>query len=363
MATDRKVCIYPSCAAEPTGYGATYTSLSAMEAAENGDLTDSGGTRLVVEIVASDGSWSGSPDTTKTLFDGWTCDYASGEYVWIYTVGDAKPDYDTNDGWDSTAYVNYGTGGALDHNVVIDNDHAVAGISMVWEDIQFKHDTASAEIIHFEDAGHVGYVAFKRCWFWQAQYVNNVITETAVDLDDEILFQNCVFEGNASYNLYGAPATGEVWLVNCTGYKGAFGFESNGNDLYSVNTVAFWTLIGEWNGVMPSGYPLYCAGDLSGAVGTSGIDLTPSSQSTDLHTTFTDPDGNDYTLTGVTTVADIIATGVTNATESRVPLDDIRGSVRTLATPGLGAFSAGVYVPPAGGGGKSKQRGTLMGVI
>ena len=67
---DRTVAIYPSGASAPGGYDATYTTMSAFEAAEGGDLVSST-TTLTCEITASDGNWN-TADSTSVSFAGWT---------------------------------------------------------------------------------------------------------------------------------------------------------------------------------------------------------------------------------------------------------------------------------------------------
>ena len=95
------IAVYPAGSTDPKStatygdpgeeYHESYTSMSAMEAAENGDLTDGDGTVLHVEIIPSDGSWNGAPDATSVVFDGWKTDRSGeGGYVSIQAFGTAR---------------------------------------------------------------------------------------------------------------------------------------------------------------------------------------------------------------------------------------------------------------------------------
>ena len=86
-APDRIVALYPQAATDPgplgnddftqrapgTKYNTSYTTMLLMEDGEDGDLVTATN-MLYVEIINSDGSWNGAPDTSYADFDGWTCD-------------------------------------------------------------------------------------------------------------------------------------------------------------------------------------------------------------------------------------------------------------------------------------------------
>jgi hypothetical protein len=79
--------------AELSGANAAYASLNAWEAAENTDLTDSGGDIMVVNCAGS------TADTTATTIDGWS----TNSTCWIEIIGDWTPPA-TGDWYDTTKY-------------------------------------------------------------------------------------------------------------------------------------------------------------------------------------------------------------------------------------------------------------------
>ena len=123
----RYVAIYPSGTTDPDGtasqgdpgenYSASYTSMSSMEAAENGDFSGGDGTVLHVEIIPSDGAWN-SADTTGVEFDGWKTDRGGdGSYVHIKAYGTARTN-GVRSTSDSPACSRYRTGVSVSLSVV-----------------------------------------------------------------------------------------------------------------------------------------------------------------------------------------------------------------------------------------------------
>ena len=293
-ATDRRVAIYPSGASTPSGYDATYTSMSTMEAAENGDLTDSGGTRLVVEITSSDGTWESAPDTTNTIFDGWTCDYSNGEYIWIYTVDGAKPSSPMF--WDETAYIKLE--GGIANNTTIDNDHAAVDIAVVFQNIQFVNSASSSTWSFFATTGgYLDTLIIDRCYVWNhAPEEGGIRIENPAASGSAVQILNTVLHGAdgataASQGLLieSGAANATVHAINNTIAHWNIGIHTDDSSaFYSINNALLYNS-DDFRDTSPSGYPLNCASDEGAGEGTNGIDLTPGTQATDLAVTFVQP--------------------------------------------------------------------------
>lgn len=293
-ATDRYVAIYPTGSTNPSGYSATYTSMATMEAGEDGDLTAAGGTRLRVEITASDGTWENAPDDSQAVFDGWTCDYASGEYVWVYTVDTAKPSSPMF--WDETAYIFRPATQYVALN--IDNDFAAANLAIVFDDIQFARTRTGygANTAQVLAASYLERLELNRCWIErdEASPGHGLDVQGVAGTAAEVHITNCVFSGVGSESGDGFNGTdgaqlAATYIVNSTftGWSGD-AIEPNNTNTYVINTALFYNA-DDFEDTYPAGYPLYCASDQGAGEGTNGIDLTPGVQATDLAVTFEQP--------------------------------------------------------------------------
>lgn len=329
----RDVSIYPSGATSPSGYDATYTSMSLMEATEG---ANSGSHHIDCEIGASDGSWSGSPDTSNVEFDGWDCDYSTDRYLNIYTSGTAKPSADAF--WDTSAYILKYTASAP--TLEIDNDHdgGTSKFDAVFTDIQIEHDTSAQYNLYIHESPNgVDYLEFNRCWFQQGGAEYNIFS--SFGLGTELLFVNCVMDGG-THGLRNNVAN-TLYLVNCDFVNATDdGIESDGYNVYPINCACFYNP-DDFTDTFPVGYPLRCASDQGAGEGTTGVDLTPgANRDTDLAVTFEAPTTGDYRLTGVTTTANIIGVGTNQSENSRVPSVDMLGNARPTGAnrPCIGAF-------------------------
>jgi uncharacterized protein (DUF697 family) len=335
----RVVAIYPSGTTDPNGtasqyggnYSASYTSMSAMEAAENGDLSAGDGTVLHVEIIPSDGSWSGAPDDSNPAFDGWKTDKAGdGSFVEIKTYGSAR----SSDGnLDTTAYILKETGGVIP--LIIDNDANSSNyLDVTFDGVQVQVTTTVANAVLVQKNAYHGDVTFSKCYVKQETgaygFKNNQPNQavTVVRLINSILEGPASATGfnhdanNGSLKIYNSTITG--WSIgincdldaNCT-IKNCAVF-NNGNDFNNTTNAT----IDE------------CASD--DGDGTNAIDWT--SEATDWNANFTDYSTGDFTIKD--TNADIYHSGEDQTADSEVPTDDIIGTARpTGSNPvSIGAF-------------------------
>lgn len=337
----RLVCIYPSggTPANPVegSWDATYTTMALMEAGEDGE---SGTHHIECRIVDTPTHhWDGNPDTSCVVFDGWNTAYASSRYLQVTTEGAARPS--ANGFWDTTAYILQCSD--ADQLLDIDNDFAGGTFSAVFDGIQFQKITNAESVVLFHSGSDHDFVRFSKCWFQQDTASFNVYMMNNATTEHQLV--NCVINGGV-HGIKMLGGAGEpTYLVNCT-VQGVTddGLESDEGDLYVYNTALFYNLDDLVDTILGS----HNATDEGAGEGTNGIDLTPTAgpdRDGDLHDIFEDPNGNDYRLTGSTTIADIIGKGIASGSQSRVPSDDIVGSARS-DPPDIGAFE---YVAAGGG--------------
>ena len=201
----RYVCIYPTGATTTpdtstasqgdsgVDYSAAYTSMSAMEAAENGDFTTDDGTVLHVEIIDPDGDsdWSGAHDTTYTTFDGWTTDRGGdGSYVEIKSYGTARS---SNGNYDTDAYVLDVDGRTLN----IDNDHnlGTSYLDIEFDGVQFRQHTSGIENVYLHYSSSLNDIRFLNCYFKAETSSVNFFNALSDDTNLVIRLKNCILDG------------------------------------------------------------------------------------------------------------------------------------------------------------------------
>ncbi len=347
MATDRTVAIYPTGATSPGGYDATYTTMASMESAEDGDLI-ADDRRLIVEITDSDGSWASTPDVANVLFDGWDCDYSSGQYIWIYTLDDGSRSGDGN--WDTTAYRLEETSGQ--RSLVIDNDASGAvGFSIVMEYVQIGKVSSSATNVRIKLANSAdhGHIEFNQCYFRRtvgsAGHFNFRCDHTDTT-NFKLYCHNCVFDdfaaGSSDTTVYlGGADWNEAFFVNCTiigdgGNTNGIRFDASTN-IEVINCAVFAHLNDFFtlSGVTVD----YCATDDQD--GTNSRDISPGGdESADHHAAVTDPDGTPPDLTITDTDSILYRDGQSQTGHAHVPSIDIAGVTRPSGTDpvSIGAF-------------------------
>lgn len=345
MATDRTVAIYPSGATSPGGYAATFTTMAAMESAEDGDLI-AADTRLIVEITASDGSWA-TADTANVLFDGWDCDYSSGQYIWMYTLDDGARSSDGN--WDTGAYRLEETAGQ--RSLVIDNDGSGAvGFSLIMEYVQVGKVTTSTTNVRIKLANSAdhGTIEFNQCYFRRTVgsggHFNFRVDHTDTT-NFKLYCRNCVFDDTASGTsdttvyMNGADWN-ECFFVNCTivGTANSNGLRADANTNFEAINCAIFAHdndLFQMTGIVVN----YCATDDED--GTNTRDMSPGGdESADHHAAVTDPDGTPPDFTVKDTNSVLYRDGLDQTSEPQVPAIDIAGVTRPAGSNpvSIGAF-------------------------
>lgn len=347
----RVVAIYPTGTADPNGtasqyggnYSASYTTMSAMEAAENGDLDTGDGTILHVEIIPSDGSWNAAPDTTTpVIFDGWATDRGGdGSYVEIKTYGTARS---SNGLFDTAAYILKNS--AADRNLRIDNDHDnTEYLDIEFVGVQFEQTQAQVNI-YLHGSQYLKDIRFLKCYCKQGAASHNFFSVLSDNVNLVIRLKNSIFEGGLS-GVYTDDEMKVLYLYNCTVFDcAADAVESNGYDFRPVNCAVF-NNVDDWQDTFPAGYPNYCASD-DNDIGDNKVDISPPGE-TELvrwHEAFTDPDGSppDVTIKDADSV--LYHAGQNQTADSEVPSDDIIGTTRPA---GASAVSIGAFEIAAAG--------------
>jgi hypothetical protein len=358
MATDRVVAIYPALATDPDGtpsnagpnYSASYTTMNAMEIAEDGDLTDAGGTRLLVEIIESDGSWSGAPEDNRCTFDGWLTDRTSGEYISVETFGGARSSTGL---WDTTAYI-FQDDTNNQPAFQIDNDTtADEYIDIELIGIQFRKYTNGNYVCRINANGYHHDVRFEKCYFKQDAAAVNFLMAYNNNTDFVFRVKNCILDGGSEIIKHPGEPNAAYWYNDTIfGASVADAFESDGSaNVYPVNCAVF-NNVDDFQDAFPAGYPNYCASD--DVDGTNPVNISPgATELDDWHNAFTDPDGSppDVTIKDASSVLHHdINTYQSQTGSTEVPSDDIIGTARPDGDEDCGAFqyaAAGTTVLPA----------------
>lgn len=342
MATDRDVTIQPSGSTE-SGYDAYYNTMNAMELAEDGDLTDAGGTRLIVHIIESDGSWSGSPDTTAVIFDGWKCDKSSGEYIIIQAEGGAKSSTGL---YDTTAYILKINDLAID----LDND-AVADnfLEITFTSVQIETTDGGSYTVLVHNVSYPKSIIFSKCYLRHPQIgvSYNFLYDLNKAIDPVIELTNCILEGG-DHIVWANRDPEHIYLYNCTLFGSPDeGIETDGRNVTAVNCAVFD--VSDAGGDLKDAFVLCNFNASDDVTGDNPVDISPANgtESSKWHEAMTDPDGSppDVRIKDASSV--LYHAGQNQTADARVPSDDITGATRPAeANPvSIGAFE---YEAPAG---------------
>ena len=339
--TTRTVAIYPSGATPPSGYDATYTSMSAMEAAEDGDLVALN-RFLRVEIVNSDGNWS-TADTTAVTFDGWNCNRSAGQYVEIEVMSGARNPY-TDGKWSASHYRLSGSGIAL----IIDND-AAANNYFEADFIGLQVETSGANVAAVvRDLAYHKTIRFIACHFRNTNATGTEVIQLMDNSLAEVWFINSILERTTNHPAYSILRATSAWTAtahfyNCTVVGGGLrGLDVDQGTITVKNCAVFNN--GSTDILVLGGATVdYNASDDS--VGTNYVDISPGTpESTEWNKAVMDYANGDYRLKDTNSV--LYHAGLDQNSDSNVPSVDIAGNARpTGSNPvSIGAFEV------AGGG-------------
>jgi len=352
----RYVAIYPSAASDPvsdtpygtagspSSYDATYTTMSSMEGAENGDLSTGDGTVLHVEIIPSDGSWSGAKDATGGVsFDGWTTDRGGdGSYIELRAYGSAR----SSDGlWDTGAYIKISTG---DESCVdIDNDHAAVDIDIEFIGVQFEQTYVSSGsrcIYGGHASSQLGSLVLDSCYL----FANNIADEYGIycrgNGTPTITLINSVIEtrgaSTADHGVY-FYTNCTAKIINCTIVGWASDQIERDSGTVTVINSAVFAGGDDFDGSMTIDYCASDDGDGTNAIAASGSDWDNE---------FTDYANGDFTPLDS---GNVYQAGKNQNEDADVPSVDIAGNARPTGAnrPTVGAFeyaaAGGVAMPMA----------------
>ncbi len=379
----RYVAIYPSGATNPIGddpygdagasYSQIYTSMSAMEAAENGDLTTAGinspdSTELRVEIIPSDGSWGSGgagPDTgSNVTFDGWTTDKGNGSdnsYVTIETFGTAR----SSDGnWDTSAYIMQTTSTGS-YTMRLDNDGA-GELSVDFIGVQFEHIDGSTNngyglLAIFGSADHLE-IGFFKCHFKQQDGSTDNRTRCFDSWEDgnqaTLRFKNCIFAyGDVSIMFMASnDQIVAAYFYNCTIYGSGNAVETNNIPNVYVKNCAIFDNTDDWVDTLPT--TDYNACDEGAGEGTNTVDISATWNTT----CFQDAGANEWQVQDALSPI-YEASPISQFDDAEVPDDDIVGTSRKSGegdSVSIGAFEFD-GAPPAGVAPTSVILGPLVG--
>ncbi|KPJ58249.1 MAG: hypothetical protein AMJ46_14480, partial [Latescibacteria bacterium DG_63] len=327
--TTRTVAIYPSGATPPSGYDATYTSMSAMEAAEDGDLVALN-RFLRVEIVNSDGNWS-TADTTAVTFDGWNCNRADGRYVEIEVMSGARNPY--TDGKWSTSHYRLSASGAT---LLIDNDAAVDNYfeaDFIGLQVEASGSNWAAAV---RDVAYHKTIRFIACHFRNTGFEVFQLTDNN---SAQVWFINSILEStNPVDEIVRATSawTATAYFYNCTVVGGGLdGLDVDQGTITVKNCAVFNN--GPTDILVLGGATVdYNASDDS--VGTNWVDISPGAEPDGWNAAVTDYANGDYRLKDTNSV--LYHAGLDQNSDSNVPSEDIAGNARpTGSNPvSIGAF-------------------------
>lgn len=335
-ATTRTVSIYPSGASDPAGDDASYTTMSAMEAAEDGDLTSGAGTHLDVQITASDGNWN-TADTTAVTFNGWTCDFASNEYIDIITLDDGARNNFTDGKYSTTAYRIEVTGATSVINIL----NQTTNFSAVFDGLQLQKTSTTNSIFLVDSQSVTERLDVLNCFLDQQTGANALYF---IDSTGTYNIKNCI--ANTGSGAAGQP----VWIRGIGGNYNFYNctFDGNGNSVAcfendSTGTVVVKNCIAfnsaddwQFNQAVTTDYNSSDDGDGGDA---NHVDLSPGgTEADDWNDAFTDYSNGDYRVKDTGSV--LYHAGLDQTSDANIPSTDIAGTTRPAgANPvSIGAF-------------------------
>jgi hypothetical protein len=340
-ATTRTVAIHPSGTSVPGGYDATYTSMSAMETAEDGNLV-SLDRFLRVEIVNSDGDWT-TADTT-VIFDGWKTDRSAGQYVVIEVMSGARNPY-TDGKWSTSHYRLSSSSSTI--ALLIDNDaNADAYFEADFIGLQVENTGGGLAAQVRDNAWHKT-IKFKACHFRGTtanevlQLMDNGSAQVPAHDNAEVWFINTILENSLSTNddeIVRATSawTATAYFYNCTVVGGGLeGLDVDAGTISVKNTAAF-NNDGTDVLVLGGATADYNASDVS--FGTNWVDISPGAEVDGWNAAVTDYANGDYRVKDTSSV--LYRAGLDQNSDINVPSVDIAGNARpTGSSPvSIGAF-------------------------
>lgn len=331
FAANRTVSIYPSGSSDPAGDDASYTTMALMEAGEDGDITGTGDT-LRVEITASDGNWN-TADSTNFSFQGWTCDYSSGEYINIVTLDDGARNTYSAGTWSTSSYRLSTTANADTIAIGVNTDFA-----LVFDGVQLENvgSTSDRKIVYIEDGGldASGYLEFNACHLRRNNGTGTkdrglYITESAAG---SIFCVNSIFHGvggnlDDALRIYHATASSIVLDVyNCTigGWTGS-AIETDNKGTITMKNCAVFNNGDDFKDSVDT--IDYCASD--DGDGTNSVDISPAGDGGEAISwakTFTDYANGDFRVKDTNSY--IYHTGLDQNSDANIPSTDIAGNTR-----------------------------------
>jgi hypothetical protein len=344
--TTRTVAIHPSGTTAPAGYDATYTSMSAMEAAEDGNLVNLN-RFLRVEIVNSDGDWT-TADTT-VIFDGWKCDKSAGQYVEIEVMSGARNPY-TDGKWSTSHYRLSSSSSTI--ALLIDNDNfADAYFEADFIGLQVENtggglaaqvrDNAWHKTIRFIASHFRGTAAFEVIQLMdngtaEVWFINSILENSLSTNDDEILRATSAWQ---------TAGTAAAYFYNCTVVGGGLeGLDVSAGTITVKNCAVFNN---GTNDIYQSGATVdYVASDAS--VGTNWVDISPAAEADGWNAAVTDYVNGDYRVKDTNSV--LYQAGLSRSSDTNVPTEDIAGNARPT---GSDPVSIGAFESIGGGGGNT----------
>ncbi len=307
-----------------------------MEATENGDFTTGDGTVLHVEIIPSDGSWSGAPDTTAATFDGWATDKSGdGSFIEIKTYGTARS---STGNWDTVAYILQVTSTSAP-SIFLDNDaNASNFLDITFEGVQMQHiDGAEANgqsNVYIQNVAYHNEIEFEKCFF-KADAANGDINFLNVDAaaNVDILIRNCIAQyGLAGIRPLNLDASAVFKVYNCTVMQCTNGIDTDSEATATIkNCAIFNTTTADFPETANSTFNYNACDD---GEGTSN-EVAMGNNATEWAKAFTNYE-SDWNVKDASSV--LYQAGLDQSSDALIPSDDIAGNARADGSESIGAF-------------------------
>jgi len=324
----RTAAIYPANSDNaPSGYDATYTTMSLMETGEDGDLTGANELEVsITENAGENGDWEAQGiDDDETSFTGWTTDAAHD--ITITTLNDGARNMYTDGKWSTSAYRKE-NGGDTQTPIRINNTNR---IDVTFDGLQIKYTGGENVQPLFTRIGAASStVIIKNSYLWD-DGAGSSRAFYSLDANITTWLINCILLASGDV-LY--IAGGVVKLYNCTiTLGGGAGIETDNNDVIAINCAVFNTA----NDFKDTFTTIdYCASD--DVDGTNPVDISPANgtEADKWALAFTDYANGDFRIKDVDSV--LYQAGLDHSTDANVPTIDIAGNARVDGSESIGAF-------------------------